>query len=119
MDEFRKHWQCLDDNNHQLWQCRKPEWKLSKCVYDNLVSAPSLHRPYTSRLFSTLLTLTSRHEQKLEKTIPDTPKNQVPVHLRTRQIYAHERIMRDPGQPPYGKSVDPPSVQAQAQAQAS
>lgn len=37
LDEFRKHWQCLDNNNHQLWQCRKDEWKLNKCVFDNLV----------------------------------------------------------------------------------
>lgn len=40
LEEFRKHWQCLDDNNHQLWQCRKPEWKLNKCVFDNLVCRP-------------------------------------------------------------------------------
>lgn len=38
LDEFRKHWQCLDNNNHQMWQCRKPEWKLNTCVFDNLVS---------------------------------------------------------------------------------
>lgn len=37
LDEFRKHWQCLDNNNHQLWQCRADEWKLNKCVYDNIV----------------------------------------------------------------------------------
>lgn len=35
--EFRKHWTCLDGNNQQLWQCRAPEWKLNKCVFDNLV----------------------------------------------------------------------------------
>jgi hypothetical protein len=38
--EFRKHWECLDDRNHQLWQCRPAEWKLNKCVYDNLVRQP-------------------------------------------------------------------------------
>ncbi|KAL8413228.1 hypothetical protein RB594_004742 [Gaeumannomyces avenae] len=37
LDEFRKHWQCLDNNNHQLWQCRADEWKLNKCVYDKTV----------------------------------------------------------------------------------
>lgn len=37
LEEFRKHWQCLDNNNHQLWQCRPAEWKLNKCVYENLV----------------------------------------------------------------------------------
>lgn len=35
--EFRKHWECLDNRNQQLWQCRPAEWKLSKCVFDNLV----------------------------------------------------------------------------------
>lgn len=35
--EFRKHWECLDNRNQQLWQCRPAEWKLNKCVYDNLV----------------------------------------------------------------------------------
>ena len=37
LEQFRSHWQCLDDNNHQLWQCRPAEWKLNKCVYENLV----------------------------------------------------------------------------------
>ncbi|KAF2160825.1 hypothetical protein M409DRAFT_28705 [Zasmidium cellare ATCC 36951] len=62
LEEFRKHWQCLDNNNQQLWQCRKLERGLNKCVFDNL---------------------------KLEKTIPGTPENETPVHLRKRQIYAH------------------------------
>jgi hypothetical protein len=38
LEEFRKHWTCLDNNNQQLWQCRPAEWKLNKCVFDNLVS---------------------------------------------------------------------------------
>lgn len=36
--EFKKHWECLDTNNHQLWQCRPAEWQLNKCVFSNLVS---------------------------------------------------------------------------------
>lgn len=36
--EFRKHWNCLENQNHQMWQCRPAEWKLNKCVYDKLVS---------------------------------------------------------------------------------
>lgn len=60
--EFRKHWECLDNNNQQLWQCRKFERPLNKCVFDNL---------------------------KLEKKIPGAPENEVPVHERKRQIYAH------------------------------
>lgn len=38
LEEFRKHWTCLEDNNQQLWQCRPAEWKLNKCVFENLVS---------------------------------------------------------------------------------
>src|ERR1700749_1429270 len=37
ISEFRKHWECLENNNHQLYNCRKPEWNLNKCVYENLV----------------------------------------------------------------------------------
>jgi NADH dehydrogenase (ubiquinone) 1 alpha subcomplex subunit 8 len=37
LEQFRSHWQCLDDNNQQLWQCRPAEWKLNKCVFENLV----------------------------------------------------------------------------------
>ncbi|TVY65688.1 NADH-ubiquinone oxidoreductase 20.8 kDa subunit [Lachnellula suecica] len=62
LEEFRKHWTCLDNNNQQLWQCRPAEWKLNKCVFDNL---------------------------KLEKAIPDAPANETPVHLRKRQLYSH------------------------------
>lgn len=35
--EFKKHWECLENNNHQLWQCRPAEWRLNKCVFHNLV----------------------------------------------------------------------------------
>ncbi|KAL8651590.1 MAG: hypothetical protein Q9210_003173 [Variospora velana] len=62
LDEFRRHWNCLENNNQQLWQCRKHEWKLNGCVFDKL---------------------------KLEKKIPDAPANETPVHLRKRQIYSH------------------------------
>jgi hypothetical protein len=37
LEEFRTHWQCLENNNQQLWQCRPAEWKLNKCVYNKLV----------------------------------------------------------------------------------
>jgi NADH dehydrogenase (ubiquinone) 1 alpha subcomplex subunit 8 len=40
LEQFRSHWACLEDNNHQLWQCRPAEWKLNKCVFDNLVGYP-------------------------------------------------------------------------------
>lgn len=37
LEEFRKHWQCLDSNNQQLWHCRRPEQLLSRCIFDKLV----------------------------------------------------------------------------------
>ena len=40
LTEFRKHWECLDNSNQQLWQCRKWERPLNKCVFDNLVCRP-------------------------------------------------------------------------------
>ncbi|KAL2057845.1 hypothetical protein ABVK25_001462 [Lepraria finkii] len=62
LEEFRKHWQCLDNNNQQLWHCRRPEQLLNKCVFDKL---------------------------GLEKKIPGVPDNETPVHLRKRQIFSH------------------------------
>jgi len=62
LQEFRKHWECLENNNQQLWQCRKWERPLNKCVFENI---------------------------GLEKTIPGTPEGETPVHLRTKQIYAN------------------------------
>ncbi|KAK3311618.1 uncharacterized protein B0T15DRAFT_508162 [Chaetomium strumarium] len=77
LEQFRAHWQCLENNNQQLWQCRPAEWKLNRCVYENL---------------------------NLEKVVPDQPKHSTPVHLRPRQIFAHGWIPRTekpfiPGQP--------------------
>ncbi|KAF2840412.1 NADH dehydrogenase, alpha subcomplex, subunit 8 [Patellaria atrata CBS 101060] len=62
LSEFRKHWMCLENWNQQLWQCRRFERDLNKCVFENL---------------------------KLEKVIPGAPADEIPVHLRKRQIYAH------------------------------
>ncbi|CAD6591468.1 MAG: hypothetical protein ASARMPREDX12_005181 [Alectoria sarmentosa] len=62
LEQFRKHWQCLDNNNQQLWHCRRPEQLLNACVFDKL---------------------------KLEKRIPGAPENETPVHLRNRQIFSH------------------------------
>lgn len=44
LTEFRKHWECLNDRNHQLWQCRPEEWRLNKCVYNKIVRGIRLHR---------------------------------------------------------------------------
>jgi hypothetical protein len=37
--------------------------------------------------------LTSVAVQKLEKTIPGTPANELPVHERKRQTYAHHKTL--------------------------
>ncbi|KAM5442367.1 ndufa8, NADH-ubiquinone oxidoreductase complex I 19kd subunit [Microsporum ferrugineum] len=62
MQQFKAHWECLEQNNQQLWYCRKNESQLNSCVFEKL---------------------------GLKKTIPDTPAGQVPVHLRKKQIYAN------------------------------
>ena len=41
LEQFTNHWKCLDNHNHQLYQCRPFEWKLNKCAYENLVRVPS------------------------------------------------------------------------------
>jgi NADH dehydrogenase (ubiquinone) 1 alpha subcomplex subunit 8 len=38
LEEFRSHWQCLENQNQQLWNCRTDERRLNKCVFDKLVS---------------------------------------------------------------------------------
>lgn len=35
-EAFTLHWQCLDNNNHQLFKCRKAELLLNNCVYKKL-----------------------------------------------------------------------------------
>lgn len=37
LTEFRRHWECLENNNQQLWNCRSVERPLNKCIFDNLV----------------------------------------------------------------------------------
>lgn len=44
LESFRAHWQCLENNNQQLWQCRPDEWRLNKCVFHNLVGLPPMSR---------------------------------------------------------------------------
>jgi hypothetical protein len=38
--EFRTHWQCLENHNQQLWNCRSEERRLNKCVFEKLVCMP-------------------------------------------------------------------------------
>ena len=76
--EFRNHWNCLENNNHQLYQCRKPERRLNACVFDKIVGLAQV-----LECISTLI-----RSQGLTKEIPGTPEGEVPVHLRQKQIYA-------------------------------
>jgi hypothetical protein len=41
LDEFRNHWKCLDNQNHQLWNCRSQERRLNSCVFNKLVRIPT------------------------------------------------------------------------------
>ncbi|ANB14670.1 hypothetical protein AWJ20_2275 [Sugiyamaella lignohabitans] len=36
LEEFRLHWQCLEQNNQQFWGCRPAERLLNKCVFEKL-----------------------------------------------------------------------------------
>lgn len=36
-EQFRRHWNCLENKNQQLWQCRKAERVLNACVFEKLV----------------------------------------------------------------------------------
>ncbi|KAJ3018871.1 hypothetical protein HKX48_002577 [Thoreauomyces humboldtii] len=58
--QWSKHWQCLDMNNHQLFHCRKEERSFNDCVFKSL---------------------------GLTKIIPETPEDQVPVHLKEKPLY--------------------------------
>lgn len=42
LDEFKAHADCLENNNHYQFECRKPEMSLNKCVFDKLVQIPTL-----------------------------------------------------------------------------
>lgn len=37
LKQFTAHWECLENNNHHMWECRKPEMQLNNCVFDKLV----------------------------------------------------------------------------------
>ena len=48
--EFRAHWQCLDNNNHQMWYCRRPERVLNRCVYQKIVRCTGLLRTLNTNM---------------------------------------------------------------------
>lgn len=41
LDQFKAHADCLENNNHYLFECRKAEVSLNSCIFDKLVCAPS------------------------------------------------------------------------------
>jgi hypothetical protein len=85
LDQFKAHWECLENNNQQMWQCRQKEWSLNKCVFEKLVCHGRGWKARTMRFCWHQL-------QGLEKRIPDQPKDEVPVQFRRNQIYAHASI---------------------------
>ena len=46
LTQFRTHWQCLENHNQQLWNCRSEERKLNKCVFEKLVRLSMLFYYY-------------------------------------------------------------------------
>ncbi|PYH88949.1 NADH-ubiquinone oxidoreductase 20.8 kDa subunit [Aspergillus ellipticus CBS 707.79] len=36
LSQFTAHWECLENWNHRLWECRKAEKELNACVFDKL-----------------------------------------------------------------------------------
>ncbi|KNE68340.1 hypothetical protein AMAG_12997 [Allomyces macrogynus ATCC 38327] len=59
-EQFKAHWTCLDNKNHELNRCRAEERAFNQCVFDKL---------------------------GLSKHIPDTPKGEEPIHLKSRPIF--------------------------------
>ncbi|RMJ21152.1 Nadh-ubiquinone oxidoreductase [Aspergillus sp. HF37] len=66
LDQFNAHWECLENNNQRLFECRAPEMKLNNCVFEKL---------------------------GLKKTIPGAA-GETPVHLRPKQINSLEHSGR-------------------------
>ncbi|KAK5951128.1 ndufa8, NADH-ubiquinone oxidoreductase complex I 19kd subunit [Knufia fluminis] len=79
LEEFRRHYECLEQHNQQMWQCRRPERVLNRCVFQKI---------------------------GLEKNIPDAPSNLTPVHLRDYQIFANDRYVLRSGEADVGIPKD-------------
>lgn len=37
LKQFTAHWECLENNNHYLFECRRAEQQLNNCVFEKLV----------------------------------------------------------------------------------
>ncbi|KAI5305823.1 hypothetical protein KEM55_008831, partial [Ascosphaera atra] len=36
LTQFKNHWECLENNNQNLWECRRAEKELNGCVFEKL-----------------------------------------------------------------------------------
>jgi len=43
LEEFRTHYNCLEQHNQQQWQCRRPERVLNRCVFQKIVRSLPYH----------------------------------------------------------------------------
>jgi hypothetical protein len=78
LSEFRTHWQCLENHNQQLWNCRSEERRLNKCVFEKLVRV---------RLFFVMYGCADLHR---------TWRRRYPIHPRARRrfICGHATSLR-------------------------
>lgn len=97
LSAFRDHWQCLEQNNHQMYHCRFPEQIFNHCMFEKLVkSSPSLvpHRP-----------------GKAPEPWPPSPQN--PPHVNTANTnIEHNRVSKKKFPAP--RPTKPPSTSAKS-----
>ena len=90
LEQFRKHWQCLDNNNQQLWHCRRPEQLLNACVYDNLVRArpPSLFLSLARPCIHTNYANHNSHTRNSRRRYRERPKMRL-LYTCAKGRYSH------------------------------
>jgi hypothetical protein len=62
LEEFKAHYECLDNANHQLYQCRRPERVLNRCVFQKIVCK--------AECIQVLLLTNSRDLRRRYQTLP-------------------------------------------------
>jgi hypothetical protein len=91
LDQFRLHWACLENNNQQLWQCRKLERSLNKCVFENLVGPFLLvhhSTPYFNVTLKAFTNIAGRNWRRLflalqQTKYPSTKGRDKYMHIHT------------------------------------
>lgn len=110
LQQFNTHWQCLENNNHRLWECRKDEVELNKCVFDQLVrySLPyTRHRPQWLVLADTYIiwpvdsetNLTcARKNRASRRLFPEPPRTSPPCisDLSSCMLLSPDRNIKQP-----------------------